>query len=66
MKFLYNLEEKVIIYLLLFTIVFSMVRDIVASYKTTRYAGAETKVKQKITLLKYNVAVQAALYAKER
>ena len=66
MKFLYNLEEKVIIYLLLFTIVFSMVRDIVASYKTTRMRVRKQKLNKKITLLKYNVAVQAALYAKER
>ena len=49
-----------------FTIVFRLVRDIVANHKTTRYAGAATKVIQKITLLKYNVGVQAALYAKER
>ncbi len=49
-----------------FIIVFRLVRDIVANHKTTRYAGAATKVIQKITLLKYNVGVQAALYAKER
>ena len=66
MKFLYNFGEKVIIYLLLFTIVFRLVRDVVANHKTTHYAGAATKVIQKITLLKYNVGVQAALYAKER
>ena len=47
-------------------IVFRLVRDVVANHKTTRYAGAATKVIQKITLLKYNVGVQAALYAKER
>lgn len=45
-----------------FIIVFRLVRDIVANHKTTRYAGAATKVIQKITLLKYNVGVQAALY----
>ena len=50
----------------LFIIVFRLVRDVVANHKTTRYAGAATKVIQKITLLKYNVGVQAALYAKER
>lgn len=49
-----------------FVIVFRLVRDVVANHKTTRYAGAATKVIQKITLLKYNVGVQAALYAKER
>ena len=49
-----------------FFIVFRLVRDVVANHKTTRYAGAATKVIQKITLLKYNVGVQAALYAKER
>ena len=49
-----------------FLIVFRLVRDVVANHKTTRYAGAATKVIQKITLLKYNVGVQAALYAKER
>ena len=49
-----------------FIIVFRLVRDVVANHKTTRYAGAATKVIQKITLLKYNVGVQAALYAKER
>ena len=38
-----------------FIIVFRLVRDIVANHKTTRYAGAATKVIQKITLLKYNV-----------
>jgi hypothetical protein len=43
-------------------IVFRLVRDVVANHKTTRYAGATTKVIQKITLLKYNVGVQAALY----
>jgi len=48
-----------------FIIVFRLVRDVVANHKTTRYAGAATKVIQKITLLKYNVGVQAALYAKE-
>ena len=47
-------------------IVFRLVRDVVANHKTTRYAGAATKVIQKITLLKYNVGVQAALYTKER
>ena len=47
-------------------IVFRLVRDVVANHKTTRYAGAATKVIQKITLLKYNVGVQAVLYAKER
>ena len=45
-----------------FIIVFRLVRDVVANHKTTRYAGAATKVIQKITLLKYNVGVQAALY----
>ena len=50
----------------LFIIVFRLVRDVVANHKTTRYAGAATKVIQKITLLKYNVGVQAALYTKER
>jgi len=40
-------------------IVFRLVRDVVANHKTTRYAGAATKVIQKITLLKYNVGVQA-------
>ena len=45
-----------------FIIVFRLVRNIVANHKTTRYAGAATKVIQKITLLKYNVGVQAALY----
>ena len=45
-----------------FIIVFRLVRDIVANHKTTRYAGAATKVIQKITLLKYNVGVQTALY----
>ena len=49
-----------------FVIVFRLVRDVVANHKTTRYAGAAAKVIQKITLLKYNVGVQAALYAKER
>jgi len=49
-----------------FIIVFRLVRNIVANHKTTRYAGAAMKVIQKITLLKYNVGVQAALYAKER
>ena len=49
-----------------FIIVFRLVRDVVANHKTTRYAGAATKVIQKITLLKYNVGVQAALYTKER
>ena len=49
-----------------FIIVFRLVRDVIANHKTTRYAGAATKVIQKITLLKYNVGVQAALYAKER
>ena len=49
-----------------FIIAFRLVRDIVANHETTRYAGAATKVIQKITLLKYNVGVQAALYAKER
>ena len=33
-------------------IVFRLVRDVVANHKTTRYAGAATKVIQKITLLK--------------
>ena len=46
----------------LFIVVFRLARDVVASYKTIRYAGAATKVIQKITLLKYNVGVQAALY----
>ena len=45
-----------------FIIVFRLVRNIVANHKTTRYAGAAMKVIQKITLLKYNVGVQAALY----
>jgi len=45
-----------------FIIVFRLVRDVVASHKTTRYAGVATKVIQKITLLKYNVGVQTALY----
>lgn len=51
---------------LFYIIVFRLVRDVVANHKTTRYAGAAMKVIQKITLLKYNVGVQAALYAKER
>ena len=34
-------------------IVFRLVRDVVVNHKTTRYAGAATKVIQKITLLKY-------------
>ena len=62
----YNLKtafERVQSFLI---IVFRLVRDVVANHKTTRYAGAATKVIQKITLLKYNVGVQAALYAKER
>ncbi len=49
-----------------FIIVFRLVRDVVANHRTTRYAGVAMKVIQKITLLKYNVGVQAALYAKER
>ena len=47
-------------------IVFRLVRDVVANHKTTRYAGAATKsYTKKFTLLKYNVGVQAALYAKK-
>ena len=47
-------------------IVFRLVRDVVANHKTTRYAGAAMKIIQKkITLIKYNADVQAALYAKE-
>ena len=34
-------------------IVFKLARDVVANHKTTLYAGAATKVIQKITLLKY-------------
>ena len=66
-KYAYNIKR---LYLVIevepFIIVFRLVRDVVANHKTTRYAGAATKVIQKITLLKYNVGVQAALYTKER
>ena len=48
-----------------FVIVFRLVHDVVVNHKTTRYAGTATKVIQKITLFKYNVGVQAALYAKK-
>lgn len=47
-------------------IVFRLVRDVVANHKITRYADVATKVIQKNTLLKYNVGVQAPLYAKEK
>ena len=61
------IEKKTALAVFFHIIVFRLVRDVVANHKTTRYAGAATKVIQKkITLLKYNVGVQAALYAKER
>lgn len=41
-----------------FVIVLSLVCDVVASHKTTRYAGVVTKIIQKITLLKYNAGVR--------
>ena len=68
LTYLHNAKAKLFIFRnsLAFIIVFRLVRDVVANHKTTRYAGAATKVIQKITLLKYNVGVQAALYTKER
>ena len=46
---IYNTRYYKVIYLIgkLFIIVFRLVRDVVANHKTTRYAGAATKVIQK-------------------
>ena len=40
-------SKKETTYVVSFTIVFRLVRDVVANHKTTRYAGAATKVIQK-------------------
>ena len=51
---------------LFFNIVFRLVRDVVVNHKAPAMRVRQRKVIQKITLLKYNVGVQAALYTKER
>ena len=44
----YNIKARYTLYLAFnFIIVFRLVRDVVANHKTTRYAGAATKVIQK-------------------
>ena len=39
--------KRLTVWLAFFIIVFRLVRDVVANHKTTRYAGAATKVIQK-------------------
>ena len=46
-------------------IVFRLVRDVVANHKPPAMRVRQRKLYKKITLLKYNVGVQAALYTKE-